>query len=133
MTDIYNEVFTALRNELKSEYPDIVVMSASQDTTAKFPCVTLKQIGDSTDVQNIDSNGEFTSTISFEVNSFTTGQKQETQNREIQKVINRVMSDSLGMLRISSEQVENYLDATVYRHILRYTCNVTKNKLIYRR
>ena len=133
MTDIYNEVFTALRNKLKTKYPDIVVMSASQDTTAKFPCVTLKQIGDSTDVENIDSNGEFTSMISFEVNSFTTGQKKESQNRAIQKQIDNVMSDDLGMLRISSEQVENYLDTTVYRHVLRYTCNVTKNKLIYRR
>ncbi len=133
MTDIYNEVFTALRTTLKIKFKDIVVMSASQDTTAKFPCVTLKQIGDSTDVENVDSNGEFTSTVSFEVNSFTTGQKKESQNREIQKQIDEIMSGSLGMLRTSSEQVENYLDTTVYRHVLRYTCNVTKNKLIYRR
>lgn len=133
MIDVYNEVFTSLRTTLKTTYQNIVVMSASQDVSAKFPCVTLKQSGDSTDVGNVDSDGEFTSTLMFEVNIFTTGQKREIENKRIQKTVDEVMNFNLGMLRLSSEDVENYIDKSIHRHVFRYSCKVSKNKLIYRR
>lgn len=132
MIDIRNKVLTTLTLSLEEKFPDIVVQSPYEATSPKFPCVTFEEISNSTDVNSLDSAGEFASNISYEINIFTFGNKSQTNCLKIRNEIDNVMNTQLGMLRTSSSKVVNYADTSVFRWVLRYSCTVDKHNTIFR-
>ena len=132
MIDIKNEILTTLNNTLIEKFNGISLKSSYQLTSPTFPCVTFDEVNNSTDVASVDSSGEFSSNLSFEINIYTFGNKSETTCLKIRNEIDNIMNGNYGMLRISSNRVVNYADTRVFRWVLRYSCTIDKAKLIYR-
>ena len=127
--DISNEVFTKLKNTLTG----INVVGEYPETIPTFPIVTFSESSNTTIYDMVDSSGETHNLISFEIEIFSNAKNKTTQVKTIRNNIDTVMSDFYGMNRVFSDKVPNYLDANIYRYMLRYECVVDKNKKIYRR
>ena len=128
MVSIKNEVFT----KLKSEITTAKVKSPSQNTENTFPVITFSEISNTINKFSIDTSGENNSNILFEVNIFTIGNNKESECMTLITKVDDILSGFYRMSRDFSNQIENYADTNVYRHILRYSCIVNKNKTIYR-
>lgn len=129
MIDLTNEILTNLKNKLIN----VDVKSPYDNSKTTFPTVTIKEISNTTDFETVDSNGETHSLISFEINIFDIGNNKESSCKKIRNSIDLIMTQDYKMNRDFSAQVENYADTNVFRWILRYSCVVNKNKVIYRR
>lgn len=127
MVLIGNEVLT----KIKTTITEATVLSPEQDVSSSFPCITFREISNSTN--GSDSAGEHDSNISFEINIFTTGKTRISDSQSLIVKVDNIMSGFYGMTRYDSSPVENYADTNLYRHVMRYSCVVNKNKEIYRR
>lgn len=133
MIDIHNEIFTKLKNELKSQFENICVQSPYQTTDVALPCVTFAELDNTINIETVDSLGEYHSIISFEINIYTFGETKQSDSRKIRQVVDNVMNGFYGMNRNVSQTIENLEDTSIYRYVMRYTCLVEKNGKIYRR
>lgn len=129
IVDIYNEVFTNIKNTLvgvnvKPSYPESVV---------KFPCVVFEEKSNSTNQRTIATNGENYNDITFEVNIFTNSESKVSEAKEIRIKIDNILNGQYRMPRTFSGQTPNFLDTRVYRYTLRYSFTIGQDKKIYRR
>lgn len=127
MVFISNEVLT----KLKTTITTASVGDGNQDITPTFPCITFKQTNNQLGIK--DSAGEYSSTLTFEINIFTTGQKKVSDCDKLIQSVDSIMSGVYGMNRDTSMRVENYGDINIYRHLIRYSCVITKSKEIFGR
>lgn len=128
VANIAEELFTLLKTELspiKCSEPFVGVSSG-------FPCVTFEEIVNDTVESTIDSGGEQHCEVAYEVVIYTKGSTATSQMREIRSKIDSVFSNK-NLTRTTSNNVDNYLDRSVKRHVIRYTAIVDKNNRIFRR
>lgn len=128
MIDITNEILTKLKNELSG----VSVKSSYDGVNPKFPLVTINETDNMLNPQHVSSNYCNTFTISFDINIFDIGNKKETSVKSIRNKIDDIMLNHYKMNRVSSQNIENYLDNEIYRWVLRYSCVVDKDLKIYR-
>lgn len=129
IVDIMPQLYTAIKNVLV----DVEMGTSSLDVKAEFPYVTFNEVSNVTVEDTWDSSGENHNQLSFEVNIFTNGIGKRDKAREIRSTIDGVLSGSYSLRRDFSDEVPNFLDRDVYRYVMRYSCIVDKNEVIYRR
>lgn len=128
IVNITNEVFTKLKNEIKNA----TVLTSYNLKNPQFPCITFVETSNTKDDNTIDSSGETVNILAFEVNIFTTGNMKLSRAIEIRQAVDNILSDYYKMSRDFASETPNYLDDTIYRYTMRYSCLVDKNKTIYR-
>lgn len=141
MTDdkFYSQVFNDVKDYLvrNSKYSPVVLKGTPQKMNIA-PLVIIPRPEITFDSENL-SKREQKFFCDFEFNIYAKNIiGAETLNKnavadELRQLVDDIMFDRLGMRRAIDRQIPN-LDADLYRHLLRYTCLLDKDKnIIYRR
>lgn len=125
-------VFNDLINEIQNEINPVPITIPFTGMSPEFPIVTMDEISNETNVDTVDSSGEYHNIQSFELNIYTVGISSRTKSHELRDKIDNIMTPH-NMNRTFSQSVPNYLDDSIYRYVLRYECIIGKDKKFYRR
>jgi hypothetical protein len=129
IVDISNEILT----KLKTDITTATVTTSYPDGKLTKPNITFREIANTTDSISVDSSGERYNEVSFEINIFTFGNKKQSDALKLRQSVDVIMSGEYGMNRSFSDEVPNFLNAEIFRYIIRYDCLIDSNKVIYRR
>lgn len=133
MIDIENQVFTAVRTAVITEYSDAKIESVLNLSPAEFPFVSVEEISNGSVEQSIDSgSNENHGAVTYEINVYSNkiaGRKAEAKS--ILAIADGVMLE-LGFVRSMTSPI-NMNDGTKYRIIARYTAVVSQDEIIFRR
>lgn len=129
IVDIYNEAYTKLKQDLAP----ITVLNEYPETEPVFSCVIFSELHNTNYVKTSDSGGDKHSAVSFEVNIFTTQPNKISKSRKIRNDVDTVLADFYGMNRDYAGTIPSFLNNNLYRHTMRYSFVIDKNKRLYRR
>lgn len=132
MINIFNELYTSMCDRLASYDTSIKTSSVYTNIPSSYPFVSLEEIessvyeagSDSCSVENFDEN-------EYEVNIYTKTPHAKSKADEIFNEVDDLFN-GLGFIRRSKNPLQN-TDETIYRIVARYSCVVSKDKVIYRR
>ena len=127
--DIFNEVYSKLKTELS----DVTVLPSYPTGDVTFPIVTIQELSNVADTFTRDTSGNFTSSVTYEVNIFSNKTNSNSESREIRNKIELILGKGYGMGRNYSNETPNFLDSNIYRYTMRYSFTIDNNKKIYRR
>lgn len=131
MIDIEFDIFDAVADRLREQYPGILVVGDVSFSPARFPAVSIVETGNSV-VQNMrTSNIENAALLMYEVNIYSnkTGYNK-IEAKEILSTVDSVFA-GLGFTRTYSNPVQNLEDRSVFRIVTRYEAVVDKELWIY--
>ena len=124
MIDIENYVLTAIESAVTEQYPDAEVIGDSAEQFARFPAVTVNEIGNATIRRMQDDElTEHLARITYEINVYCNDRvARKTQCKNVLKIVDETM---LGMkfTRTMIRRLPN-IDRTIYRMYARYTAVV---------
>lgn len=130
MIDIFNQVFTLVRNALKTHNENITVSSVYTNMPSKFPFVSVEEIENSVDTATSDScEVENSALVQYEINIYEHTKSKAT---EILQVVDNLLK-GYNFVRVSKNHFQNDNDETIYLYIVRYEAIVSKDHTIYRR
>lgn len=133
MIDAESTIFSRIAMAFTESYPNGSRYGEPVDTPAKFPCLTLIEIDNSTYQNSQDiSILEHHATITYEVNVYSnkvSGSKQEC--KEILSLVDEEMQQ-MGFTRLFCNQTKN-LDSKIYRVTARYRGVISEDYRIYRK
>jgi hypothetical protein len=133
MIDIENQVYTALVNAIRAEYPNANIKGEYVKSPSTFPCVTIVEIDNSVYEKTSSNTLENHADVTYEVNIYSnkkSGKKSEC--KAIAKIIDSEFA-TLGFSRTMLQPFSNVEDATIYRILGRYRAVVSTDHTIYRR
>ena len=127
--DIYNLIAT----RLYSEFPGISVSSELVLEPSKFPSVSIEEADNFTLRSSQDSsNNENHATLMYEVNAFSN--KPNGRKIECVSIFSTLDEEFLKMgFTRTMKRPFSMNTSTSYRLIGRYTANISKDKVVYRR
>lgn len=131
MIDIENELFTRVRNAVKTEYPNALIKGEYDPSPASFPCITVIESENNVARDKVTSTTAKFAYITYTINVYsnkTNGKHAEC--RAIMKIIDSEMQ-SMGFLRTFLNPVPNINDATIYRLTARYRAIVSEDGVTY--
>ena len=134
MIDIESEVFNAVSEKVREQYPEVFMTGEYVKSPSSFPCVSLIET-DNQIYRNTRTSGciENHAQVVYEVNVYSNKQRgKKAECKEILGFIDRQL-EALGFTRTLMAPVPNEVDATVYRMVARYRAIVSKENVIYRR
>lgn len=134
MIDIEQDVIDLLVDAFRAEYGQkIYITDEDPSASSSFPCVSIKEIENTSVVGTQDSGGNDNhATITFQIDAYSNKSKgKKAQAKEIMNIVDGVFND-IGFTRIGSTPT-SMNSATVYRLINRYIAVVSKDNVIYRR
>lgn len=126
---IENEIFTKLDTEL----PDALVIGNYDESADTFPRVVFHELINTAGQDTRDSDGEKYNQQSFNVEIYTVGNRKKSDANNIRLKVDEILSGFYNLERDFSESLPNFMDRNIYRYVMRYSCMVDKNKVIYRR
>ena len=129
LVDITNEVYDALKTTLVG----VTVLQAYPATTPVFPCVVVEEGNNINFPDTHDSAGDHHSDSGLQINIFSNSENKISEVKQIRNVIDTLLAGTYNLNRDESQAVENLLDTSIYRYVLRYSYLVDSNKTIYRR
>ncbi len=126
IVEISNEIYTEIKNTLSvtvyKEYPKV---------EPTYPCVVLG-FGSSTLPDTIDSSGETHNSQYIDINIFTQEDGSNQLIIDTRISIDSILADKYKMTRETDNKMENPLDMSIDRWMMRYSYNISKDKKIYR-
>ena len=120
MTNIENDVFTAVATAARTEFPDLYIVGEYLPVPAKFPAVMLYEADNYVIREGSTFRIDDFVRVMYSVSVFsnkTSGKKSEA--KAIADFIDQTMT-GLGFTRTMRMQVPNLADATIYRLESRY-------------
>lgn len=117
-----NQIFTEIRNAILEEFPSAYVTSERVYSPSQFPCVWVIEI-DSYPTENataLDFSDE-QRISAFEVQSFSN--KKSGGGAEAERLV-QIATDTMRKMYFrctTSRSVDNQADASIKRHVARYT------------
>ena len=131
MIDIEFDVFDAVADRLREQYPGIFVTGDVSFSPARFPAVSVVETGNSVVANMRTSVIENAALVMYEVNVYSnkTGYSK-IEAKEILSVVDDVLV-GLGFTRAYSNPVQNLEDRNVFRIVARYEATVDKDLWIY--
>lgn len=128
MVDISNFVFTKIKAAVIAVASTAKVEKTYQNTASTFPFVTVRDL-DNPETSHMLDYTHPQSHPSWQIDIYTTGGAKETVAKQIRDAIAKVMEDELHMHRLTNKPVDNALDTTIYRHVLRYDCTIDESSM----
>lgn len=134
MIDYEAAIYTAVREAMLAEHPDVYLTSDLERQPAKLPCAWLYESDNSAYRNSQDSaSNENHVEVLYQAEVFTKKRSsRKSEARMILQTIDNCMSD-LGFTRMMMRPVPNYNDATIYRLIAQYRAVIGRDGLIYSR
>jgi len=129
IVNIVNEMFTKLDTDLTS----VTVVTDYDEEVESFPRVVFYELTNNVNPDTRDSAGERHNQQSFQVEIYTVGKRKRTDAMKIRGEVDEILSGFYNCDRDFSEQLPNFMDRNIYRYVMRYSCIVDANKVIYRR
>lgn len=131
MIDIEFDIFDAVADRLRAQYPGIFVTGDVSFSPARFPAVSVVETGNSVVANMRTSVIENAALVMYEVNVYSnkTGYSK-IEAKEILSVVDEVLV-GLGFTRVYSNPVQNMEDRNVFRIVARYEATVDKDLWIY--
>lgn len=133
MIDIEFDVFDAVADELRLQYPGIWVSGLAADLPSRYPAVTLVQRDSSVALEYSSvQSPEMAASVMFQADVYSNqigGAKVEA--KQILATVDEVMT-RLGFARLSAAPVDNLQDGSIYRLTARWEALVDKDLWIYR-
>lgn len=133
MIDIEFDVFDAVADELRLQYPGIWVSGLAADLPSRYPAVTLVQRDSSVALEYSSvQSPEMATSVMFQADVYSnqiSGAKVEA--KQILATVDEVMT-RLGFARLSAAPVDNLQDGSIYRLTARWEALVDKDLWIYR-
>lgn len=134
MIDLETEIFSAVAEKTRVQYPNIFMTGEYVKTPPSFPCVSLVEVDNATfrNTQTTESKENHVA-VMYELNVYsnrTKGKKAEC--KEIAAFIDEILI-GLNFTRTMLEPVPNQDNATIYRMLGRYQAVIGKNSTIFRR
>lgn len=133
MIDFENQIFTAVKTKLLSEFPKLKVSGSLVSIPSDFPFVYLAEIDNHPDTRTRDTeSNENHVIVSYELTVYSN--KAEGKKAEAKK-IHSVADDILNRMGFTryNRQIVYLTEGTVCRLISRYTAEIGKDGTIYRR
>lgn len=134
MIDIENEIYTAVRNAVLTDFPNASVSGAYEPSPSAFPHLTVECTNNSI-YERLESSMEMENAVSlqFDLNGYSNKQNgKKAECKALMDSADTVMK-AYGFRRLSLRIVPNLADSTIYRMTATYTAVVSKDKIIYRR
>ena len=131
MIDIYNKVYTLIKNALANQTPQIEMSAVYVNMPSKRPFVSVEEIENAVDVLHSSCNVENFADMQYVINIYTEGTKKRADGINILKLVDNALS-SVGFVRTSKNEFQTQ-NETVYHIIARYSGIVSKDNVIYRR
>lgn len=132
MIDVYNQIYTALYNAIKTDYPNAEITGEYVPKAETFPAVSIVEQDNYMSINKLDNSGrERFATLMFQIDVYSnlaTGRKE--QCKSILKIIDNVMFD-LNFTRIAASPLPNRDDESIYRITARYRAE-TDGETMYR-
>lgn len=131
MIDIEFDVFDAVADRLREQYPGIFITGDVSFSPARFPAVSVVETGNSVVSNMRTSVIENAALVMYEVNVYSnkTGYSK-IEAKEILSAVDEVLV-GLGLTRVYSSPVQNLEDRNVFRIVARYEATVDKDLWIY--
>ena len=133
MIDIEFDVFDAVADELRLQYPGIWVSGLAADLPSRYPAVTLVQRDSSVALEYSSvQSPEMAASVMFQADVYSNqigGAKVEA--KQILATVDEVMT-RLGFARLSAAPVDNLQDGSIYRLTARWEALVDRDLWIYR-
>lgn len=133
MIEFDNEVYTAVRNAIKAEYPNCYVTTMSQNIPTKFPAVAFSCISNVVynKTRDTDSN-ENHAAVTYQTDVFSN--KKDTPISECKAIMAIVDNTllALGFSRNFYEPIPNQ-ETSITRFTARHRAVFDKDGTIYRR
>lgn len=132
MIDVYNEIYTALYNAIKSSYPTASITGEYVPKAESFPAVSIVEQDNYMSINKLDNSGrERFATLMFQIDVYSDLAKgRKEQCRSILKIIDNIMFD-LNFTRIAASPMPNRDDESIYRITARYRAE-TDGETMYR-
>lgn len=131
MINIFNELYTKMCQALTSYDTSIKTASVHINIPSSYPFVSLEEINSADYERGSDCRVENFDLNEYEVNIYTKSPLAKSKADEIFNVIDDLFHE-LGFVRQSKNPFQN-TDETLYLIVVRYSCVVSRNKVIYRR
>lgn len=134
MIDFEADIYTAVREAMIAEHPEVYLTGDYERQPAKFPCAYLYESGNSVYRSTQDSGSlENHAEVYFTAEVYTIKRSsRKSEARGIMQTIDDTMRGR-GFTRMSLTPVPNYADATIYRLVARYRAVIGRDGLVYTR
>ena len=130
MIDIFNELFTLLKNTLATYDPNIKTASVYTNMPSEYPFVSFEEIDNSEYEQSRDWCGnENHAQIEYEINIYTQNPQKKSKGDKILQVVDTLMK-TYNFVR-QTKNVFQSPDETTYRIVIRYSGIVSKEHKVY--
>ena len=134
MIDIENEIYTAVRSAVLTDFPGASVSGSYEHSPSAFPHLTVECTNNAI-YERLESSMEMENAVSlqFDLNGYSNKQNgKKAECKALMDSADAVMK-AYGFRRLSLRIVPNLADSTIYRMTATYTAVVSKDKIIYRR
>ena len=130
MIDIENDVFNFVYPYVEEIVPMGAFTSEYVHAPAAFPCATLMEMDNFTDMKlRTTADEEDFATLTYEANAYAMNKRD---CRAVMAGIDKGMTD-LGFTRMSMQFTPNLEDSRVYRITARFQANANRAKTIFRK
>ena len=132
MIDIYNQVYTLIKNALNTYDNSIGISSVYTNSPSVYPFVSVEEIDNMVDRDTSDSCAvENHAEIQYEINIYA----KDPLKRSKAYAILQIVDNLLGSYNFVRESKNDFQDTneTTYHIILRYSAVVSQDHTIYRR
>lgn len=130
MIDVETDVFDYVYPFVAPLVPDGCFRSVYVPSSSKFPCATLMETDNVTDVKfRSTAILEDYAILTYEANVYA---MSKSECRTVMSALDEGMT-RLGFTRATLQFVPNLADSTIWRCVARYTASADRNKVIYRR
>lgn len=134
MIDLEVEIFSAVAEKIRVQYPNAFITGEYVKTPPSFPCISLVEVDNATFRNSQTSESmENHAAVMYELNVYsnrTKGKKAEC--KELAAFVDEILM-GLNFTRTMLEPVPNQDNATIYRMLGRYQAVIGKNSTIFRR
>lgn len=130
MIDVENMIVDAVRNAVKTKYPNAYITSDYVDAPSNFPCVSVIEYDNSIYQRTQDNDlHEHHASVMYEINVYSNkinGKKEEA--KKIMDIVDETLQ-SIKLTRTLKQPIPNK-DKSIYRIVARYEAVIGEGKTI---
>lgn len=135
MIDHEKEIFDIIAQVVRNIHPGTMIYSSYPRTNMGFPMVTVELVYNPIFQKTLDSSNEEKHSVHmFNVNVYSNLDNQNKAKSQVKDILSTVDDTFrfLGFRRVSTQNLPNTEDTTIYRMVARYDGVISKDGQVYR-